>query len=234
MGNYENASQSDLAYIKAVMTRSEVASRCFSKYFVFMTIYTLVAAIVLALLRADIYADDALTGNLSHDVFINCVAECAWKAISLIPVLIFTVLYRNKVKSSNMGISVWLYSVIAFVNVFCGFLLPFVAVAITASYEISDIFLVFTSALIMFIVGVFTDGKKLTVFSVIYFLIPVFMLSAVGFCVTYSEYNNETVNAVQALLFGLCKTVFYSVWPATGYLILAVYMKKRIAKPYEH
>ncbi|MCH5341918.1 MAG: hypothetical protein J1E01_10660, partial [Acetatifactor sp.] len=179
---------SEIAYIKSIMQRSEMSFEDFKWFFLILTVYSFLSRVFLVKFRTYIYTDISFTGDNYKDLFVNPLVECVWNICALIPVLILIRIFHKKIKEKNQGLSLWLLNIIAFLLVFSGAVLPIAATAVSATtYEAADLFSIITPALCMLLCGVFTDNKFLKNTSYIYMAIPMVLLSVMGIMLTYYD-----------------------------------------------
>jgi hypothetical protein len=223
---YKIISVAELRYIKSIMTKAEIAFGEFRYFFFALAIYNLVSQILINLLRAYIYSERFQTIDRFRDIFVNNIIECIWKLILLVPVLVLIAIFRKRVIMRNQGISLWMFEIIAFVLVFCGSVLPFVATAVLAFYETAELFSIMTAAACMLICGVLTDRRKLRRMSYIYILIPMVVLTIFGTIHQYYEYSDIIFLYELLITYSYIKSIVYILYPSAGYCILALFMRR--------
>lgn len=221
---------SEIAYIKSIMQKSEMSFEDFKWFFLILTLYSFLSRVFLVMFREYIYSDVSLTGDPYKDLFVNPLVECVWNICVLIPVLILILIFHKKVKEKNQGLSLWLINILTFVLVFSGAILPIAATAISVTtYEAADLFSIITPALCILLCGVFTDNRFLKNTSYIYMTIPMVTLSVLGIMLTY--YDRVDSRLVPPLgfiyTFTYTKSFLYTVYPAIGYFILSFYMGRK-------
>lgn len=221
---------SEIAYIKSIMQRSEMSFEDFKWFFLILTVYSFLSRVFLVKFRTYIYTDISFTGDNYKDLFVNPLVECVWNICALIPVLILILIFHKKIKEKNQGLSLWLINILAFVLVFSGAVLPIAATAVSATtYEAADLFSIITPALCILLCGVFTDNKILKNASYIYMAIPMVILSVLGIMFIYYDYVDSRLVPSLGFIytFGYTKSFSYTVYPAIGYSILSFYMGRK-------
>lgn len=221
---------SEIAYIKSIMQRSEMSFEDFKWFFLILTVYSFLSRVFLVKFRTYIYTDISFTGDNYKDLFVNPLVECVWNICALIPVLILIRIFHKKIKEKNQGLSLWLLNIIAFLLVFSGAVLPIAATAVSATtYEAADLFSIITPALCMLLCGVFTDNKFLKNTSYIYMAIPMVLLSVMGIMLTYYDRVDSRLVPPLSFIYTFIytKSFSYTVYPAIGYSILSFYMGRK-------
>ncbi len=227
MDNHDKAFCSDVSYIKTVMSKAEFSYEHFRRLFLVFSLYSFVTGILLSILRTFIYRDSFLTGNNLRDVLINKIIEGASKVVMLLPVLVFMMLYRKKVRDCGQSLSLWLFDIISYVIIFCGSVLPLVTISVTISYEAADIFTILTSALCMLLCGVFTGDKHMKYISYAYFIIPALSLAVLGMIFTYSQFADSYIISLRFItIYSYIKAFFYTIYPCVGYFIISLRINK--------
>lgn len=221
MQDNTNISKADISYIKTVMSKSEIAYKDFSRYFLVMAIYNLVMNFVLSLISADVYSDVNFHEDLFRGKVIMIACKCAW----LVPVIFIIVLFRKQIKLRNQGMSLWLFDIMNYIVVFCGALLPIVNVAVINVFsEGAELFFILTVAICILLCGIFTDSKGVRILAYVYLLIALVALGTLGMIHTYLDFEMLYVSAQFAITAAYIKTFFFGIYPSIGYLILTFYM----------
>lgn len=219
---------SDLKYIKSIMTRSEIGFKELTWFFLILAIYSFLSGMITSIFRHYIYKDEFQTGNIFRDVLVNTLLECGFKLLLLIPIIIVIFLFYKRVKAKNQGISLWLFRIISFVLIFCGIVLPIAVTAVCAAYEDADLFSILTCSICMLLCGIFIDSKTLKCITYVYIAIPMVILSILGITHLYYEYTNSENPFYQfVLVFSYTKSFFYVVYPAIGYAISSLFLKNK-------
>lgn len=220
--------RSDLTFIKSIMIKSEFSHKIFRNFFFSLSLYSFISGVILSIIRLYVYSDRFQSGNLLRDVLMNTLAECGFKLIMLIPILTLVFVFRKKVASKNQGISLWIFDIASFVIIFCGSLLPFTAVAVSASYEVADLFSVMTAAVCMLLCGVMTDNRELKICSYIYLILPMAVLFIFGIIHLYNQfYDAVNVSEKFVMCFGYIKAFSYVMYPSIGYGLIALSMHRK-------
>lgn len=218
----DNNSKADVSYIKAIMSKAEIAYKEFSWYFFIMAIYNLVMNFVLSLISADVYSEV----NFFQDLFKSKIIMIACKCIWLVPIIFIIAIFRKQIKIRNLGMSLWLFDIMNYIVVFCGALLPIINVAVINVFsEGAELFFILTVAVCILLCGIFTDSKGLRIFSYIYLIIAMATLGTLGMIITYKECSMYPVSVTFTIMTGYVNSFFYGIYPSIGYLVLMFYMR---------
>lgn len=206
---------------------------CFNelkKFFYLLALFSFAAAIFLSIVRGIIYSEQNQTGILLKDILFNRFIECGWKAFFTLPALILIYYYQKNFCSKHSVLTGIMFSIISFLHIVCGMLIPFIATATSSSYEIADLLFMFSSVFCMFFVGETAKIKLLKRCAYIFLVIPILLLGAISSIEIYYQYSNTTgltpemvsMISIFIVLKGLC----YMLFPSICYLIIALQMKK--------
>lgn len=223
----KHESQSHLAYIKAIMTKSEVDYREFKNFYCVLSVLSLLIGIIQLLVRNWILSERLPTGNILNDVYWTNILECCTRALFMLPILVLVLVYSKRLKRKNIGISYWLLETIKFTLIFCGSIFPLASTALSMTHEAADLFSIITASVCMLLTATMTDSRYLRRVSYAYLLIPLIVLSVMAGITNYREYiDMAAVSSEFAFYFGYVKSFAYVLYPSIGYAAISIYMYK--------
>lgn len=198
-----------------------------SPFFVGMALCSFCAALFLAFARSYIYAEDYQTGNLLKDLLINRFMECGIRTITTIPVFALVHYYKKKFSFEHHALCRTILSVIMFFYIICGIIMPFVETAISTSYEISDMMMLFLSAFIMFFIGETSRNMLLRRLAYVFVVIPWLVLGTYYAIDMYYQYSGVIgFSGATVSVFAWFKSICYKICPSLCYLIISIQIKK--------
>lgn len=191
-----------------------------------MALFSFAATLFLSFARSYINAEAHQTGSILKDILFNRFMECGIKAITVIPILVLAYHYKKKTSFEKNTLCRTILLVITFFYIICGIIMPFVVTAISTSYEISDLMMIFLSAFIMFFIGETGRIKLLRRLAYVFVVIPLLVVGTYFAFDMYYQYSgaigfpSETV-----YVFSYIKSLCYIICPSLCYLIISLQIK---------
>ena len=204
--------------------KKELLYMYLDSFFLFLGVYYLIVRILMAIFWY--YINKNLGANNFYDIFVNLFVGCCFKVLLLIPVLFVIKLFRNKIKTNQKEIGLWMYDIFFFVIIFCGGIVPFISISITQSYVVADLFIIFTTSLCLFLFGVFTEKKYLKIISYIFFILPAITLIISGMIQVYPQSTDKYISVSFIALFLNIKSIFDFLFPSIAFLVISSCIKK--------
>ena len=225
----KHESQSNIAHIKAIMTKSEVDYKEFKNFYCILSVLSLLTGIIHLLVRNRMLSEHLQTGNLFKDVYWANIMECCTHMLFLLPIVVLISIYSKRLERKNIGISCWLLETIKFTLIFCGSIFPVASTALSMTHEAADLFSIITAAVCMLLTGTMTDSTYLRRISYAYLLIPLIVLSVMAGITNYREYiNMAVISSKFVFFFGYAKSFAYVLYPSIGYAAVSIYMYKKV------
>lgn len=217
----------DKPHITGKNISSKIHINDLRSFFWWMALFSFVGPLVLSFARSYMYAEVRQTGNILEDVLFNRFIECVIKALTAVPIIMLVYHYKKKFSSEKCMRYRTILSVVMFLYIICGMIIPFIVTAISSSYEIADLIIIFMSAFCMFYTGEIANIKALRKWSYVFVTIPLLLLGTYFAFDIYYQYSNtigfsSEIVYIFSLLKGLCNITC----PSLCYITIAVQTRK--------